>query len=268
MSNSNILTQHHLFSEKLSKPLSILGVIPARYASSRLPGKPLLDVAGKSMIQRVYEQVLQVKAFTKIVVATDDNRIFEHVSLFGGDVFMTAESHESGTDRCAEVSKKCAGFDVVINIQGDEPFINPSQIETLITCFDKPTTQIATLVKKINKFEDLMNVNMPKVVLNVFGEAIYFSRSTIPYYRGVSEIDWLTGHDYYKHIGIYGYRTEILNEITTLPVSRLEQVEALEQLRWLENGYKIQTAITDIETRAVDTQADLEALLANLNNGC
>jgi len=241
--------------------MKIIGIIPARYASSRFPGKPLIDIMGKSMIQRVYDQVKGCASLSEVIVATDDHRIEEHVRSFAGNVMRTSADHQSGTDRCAEIAAKIAGFEVAINIQGDEPFINPLQIELLAACFDNPQTQIATLVKKIEQAEELENSNSPKVILNAQGEALYFSRQTIPYLRGIDQKDWLASHDFYKHIGIYGYRIETLAALTQLPVSTLEKAESLEQLRWLENGYRIQTALTTHETLAVDTPADLEFIL-------
>lgn len=241
--------------------MKVIGIIPARYASSRFPGKPLVDIGGKSMIQRVYEQVKNTSCLHEVIVATDDDRIAEHVKSFAGNVIMTASSHQSGTDRCAEVIAKVSGFDIVINIQGDEPFINPLQIELLASCFDKEETQIATLVKKIHTEDELFNVNIPKVVRNIAGQAIYFSRQTIPYLRGIEQKNWLSKHSYFKHIGIYGYRTDVLKELTHLPISILEETEALEQLRWIEHGYTIQTAETEHETIAVDTQEDLERII-------
>jgi len=241
--------------------MKVIGIIPARYASSRFPGKPLVDIGGKSMIQRVYEQVKNTSCLHEVIVATDDDRIAEHVKSFAGNVIMTASSHQSGTDRCAEVIAKVSGFDIVINIQGDEPFINPLQIELLASCFDKEETQIATLVKKIHTEDELFNVNIPKVVRNIAGQAIYFSRQTIPYLRGIEQKNWLSKHNYFKHIGIYGYRTDVLKELTQLPISILEETEALEQLRWIEHGYTIQTAETEHETIAVDTQEDLERII-------
>jgi len=241
--------------------MKVIGIIPARYASSRFPGKPLVDIGGKSMIQRVYEQVKNTSCLHEVIVATDDDRIAEHVKSFAGNVILTASSHQSGTDRCAEVIAKVSGFDIVINIQGDEPFINPLQIELLASCFDKEETQIATLVKKIHTEDELFNVNIPKVVRNIAGQAIYFSRQTIPYLRGIEQKNWLSKHSYFKHIGIYGYRTDVLKELTQLPISILEETEALEQLRWIEHGYTIQTAETEHETIAVDTQEDLERII-------
>ena len=244
-----------------AKIMKVIGIIPARYASSRFPGKPLIDIAGKSMIQRVYEQVKSASCLHEVIVATDDERIAEHVRSFAGNVAMTSSAHQSGTDRCAEVVSKISGFDIAINIQGDEPFINPLQIELLTSCFNKEDTQIATLVKKIHTTEELFNVNIPKVVRNAQEQAIYFSRQTIPYLRGVEHEQWLSKHTFYKHIGIYGYRTAVLKKLTVLPIGSLEETEALEQLRWIEHGYTIQTAETEHETIAVDTKEDLERII-------
>ncbi|MGJ1436300.1 3-deoxy-manno-octulosonate cytidylyltransferase [Sphingobacterium siyangense] len=241
--------------------MKFLGIIPARYASSRFPGKPLIDIEGKTMIQRVYEQVKKSTKLNDVVVATDDQRIAETVRSFGGEVVMTAEHHQSGTDRCAEVITNIEGYDVAINIQGDEPFIDPTQIDLLAHCFEDTTTQIATLVKEITAEEELFNVNIPKVVRNSKGEAIYFSRQTIPFLRAVENDQWLQKQTFYKHIGIYAYQVDTLKALTQLPISMLEEAEALEQLRWLENGYTIQTAITMHETVAVDTKEDLAKIL-------
>ncbi|WP_333625023.1 3-deoxy-manno-octulosonate cytidylyltransferase [Sphingobacterium siyangense] len=241
--------------------MKFLGIIPARYASSRFPGKPLIDIEGKTMIQRVYEQVKKSTKLNDVVVATDDQRIAETVRSFGGEVVMTAEHHQSGTDRCAEVITNIEGYDVAINIQGDEPFIDPTQIDLLANCFEDTTTQIATLVKEITAEEELFNVNIPKVVRNTKGEAIYFSRQTIPFLRAVEKDQWLQRQTFYKHIGIYAYQVDTLKALTQLPISMLEEAEALEQLRWLENGYAIQTAITTHETVAVDTKEDLAKIL-------
>lgn len=245
--------------------MKILGVIPARFASTRFPGKPLVDIAGKTMIQRVYEQARLATALQEVVVATDDDRILEHVLAFGGQAVMTSNLHQSGTDRCAEVAQKWPEYDAYINIQGDEPFIDPIQIDLVCSCFKDPDTSLATLIKKINTIEELNNPNTPKVVLNLQSEAIYFSRAPIPYFRGLESAHWLENHTYFKHIGIYGYRKEILGLITQLPVSSLEKTEALEQLRWIENGLKIKVAETDIETQAVDTMEDLKSILQNRN---
>ncbi|OOG18918.1 3-deoxy-D-manno-octulosonate cytidylyltransferase [Sphingobacterium sp. CZ-UAM] len=241
--------------------MKFLGIIPARYASSRFPGKPLIDIEGKTMIRRVYEQVKKSKKLTEVIVATDDERIAAEVLSFGGNVLMTSDTHQSGTDRCAEVIANNREYDVVINIQGDEPFINPEQIDLLASCFENPRTKIATLVKEIQTAEELFNQNIPKVVRNTSGEAIYFSRQTIPFLRGVDQAQWLTKQTFYKHIGIYAYQAETLRSLTKLPVSSLEEAEALEQLRWIENGYAIQTAVTSHETVAVDTKEDLDKIL-------
>ena len=240
--------------------LKFLGIIPARYASTRFPAKPLAMLGGKTVIQRVYEQVVGI--LDDAYVATDDERIEEAVKAFGGKVVMTSVNHKSGTDRCYEAYTKIEGdFDVIVNIKGDEPFIQPSQLETVKACFDDIATQIATLVKPFtpeNGFEALENINSPKVVLNKNMNALYFSRSIIPYQRNVEKQDWLKNHTYYKHIGLYAYRAEVLKEITSLPQSSLELAESLEQLRWLENGYTIKAGITEVETIGIDTPQDLE----------
>lgn len=240
--------------------MKFLGIIPARYASTRFPAKPLAILGGKTVIQRVYEQVTGV--LDDAYVATDDERIEAAVKSFGGKVVMTSVHHKSGTDRCYEAYTKIGGdFDVVVNIQGDEPFIQPSQLEALTACFDDTTTQIATLVKPFtadNGFNALENVNSPKVVLNKNMNALYFSRSIIPYQRNAEKDDWLKNHTYYKHIGLYAYRVEVLKEITSLPQSSLELAESLEQLRWIENGYLIKAGITNVETIGIDTPQDLE----------
>ena len=236
----------------------ITGIIPARYASTRFPGKPLVDIHGKSMLQRVYEQCLKSN-LDRLVVATDDERIATHVQTFGGEVTLTASEHKSGTDRIAEAADQLNLEDesIVINIQVDEPFIHPEDINLLIDCFEKPATQIATLVKKIYTIDTLENRNNPKVVLNSNKEALYFSRVPIPHIKGLKKEDWLNHHTFFKHIGIYGYRIAVLKEITQLPCSQLEQKEGLEQLRWLENGYHIQTAESNSESIAVDCPKDL-----------
>jgi 3-deoxy-manno-octulosonate cytidylyltransferase (CMP-KDO synthetase) len=240
--------------------IHIIGVIPARYASTRFPGKPLIDIGGKSMIQRVYEQCKKTSILSDVIVATDDQRIADHVIAFGGKVLMTADTHQSGTDRCAEVVSKYTGkCDVVINIQGDEPFIDPKQIELLASAFHDESTQIATLIKKISSEEEVRNPNVVKAIANKNKQAIYFSRSPIPYRRNPG-ID-IT---YFKHVGIYGYRTKVLAEITQLPMGQLEQAESLEQLRWVENGYHIALKETDMETIAIDTPDDLERVLKNI----
>lgn len=239
--------------------MKFLGIIPARYASTRFPAKPLALLGGKPVIQRVYEQV--VKLLDDAVVATDDERIEAAVKAFGGKVVMTSTSHRSGTDRCYEALTKVDGeFDVVINIQGDEPFIQPSQIRTVMDCFEDSSTQIATLVKPFTPqdgFDALENVNSPKVVVNKQMQALYFSRSIIPFFRNKDKKEWLAGHTYYKHIGLYAYRAEVLKEITQLPQSSLELAESLEQLRWLENGYVIKVGESQVETIGIDTPEDL-----------
>jgi len=238
----------------------IIGIIPARYASTRFPGKPLVDIAGKSMIQRVYEQASKAKSLAKVVIATDDERIAEEVKKFGGDFVFTASTHQSGTDRCAEVIEKLPGFDIVINIQGDEPFIEPAQIDLLASCFIEEKVELATLIKSIESQESIYNPNSPKVVIDVNGRAMYFSRSPIPFIRNGEPGVWAQKHQFYKHIGIYGYRTEALIAITKLPPSSLEIAESLEQLRWIEHGFYIQTKVTDLETVAIDTPEDLKKL--------
>ncbi len=241
--------------------MKIVGIIPARFASTRFPGKPLADIAGKSMIQRVYEQAKKSKSLTDLIVATDDKRIANHVAAFGGTVIMTKETHQSGTDRCFEaIQKFSASADIVINIQGDEPFIHPEQIDLSASCFNSDKVRIATLVKKISSYEELFNVNTPKVILNTNEEAIYFSRQTIPYVREKEKMQWINCHTFYKHIGIYAYTTKTLAEITKLKQSSLELAEGLEQLRWIQNGYKIKTKITDFESIAVDVPDDLKKL--------
>ena len=245
--------------------MKILGIIPARFESSRFPGKPLADIAGKSMIQRVYDQCLKSASLDRLIVATDDFRILEHVKGFGGDAVMTADHHKSGTDRCNEVATLFPQFDICINIQGDEPMIDPLQIDLLCGCFQDESAELATLIKKITLQNELFNPNTPKVIIDKDMEAVYFSRSTIPFLRNVNQDNWLDHHTFYKHIGIYGYRSSILSEIAKLAVSTLEKAESLEQLRWLENGYKIKVAITEMESQAIDTPGDLQDLLAQLN---
>jgi 3-deoxy-manno-octulosonate cytidylyltransferase (CMP-KDO synthetase) len=249
--------------------MKFLGIIPSRYASTRFPGKPLAEMNGKPMIQRVYEQVQG--SVDELYVATDDARIEAAVQVFGGNTVRTGSYHRSGTDRCYEAYCKVgAGYDAVINIQGDEPFIHPEQIELLKSCFATPETQIATLVKPFGSadhFEQaLFDPNTPKVVLNKNKEALYFSRSIIPYIRGKEYTEWLSAHVYYKHIGLYAYRADVLKALAGLPPSPLEQAESLEQLRWLENGYKIKTAVTQRETIGIDTPEDMARALAFLEN--
>jgi len=240
--------------------MNILGIIPARYASTRFPGKPLIEIAGKSMIRRVYEQAKKCVALGEVSVATDDERIYSHVTAFGGQAIMTSENHQSGTDRCAEVASRQPEYDVIINIQGDEPYIDPEQITKLAACFSDEDAQIATLIKKIKTAEELHNPNSPKVLVNKLSEAIYFSRQALPYIRDQDPENWLDYYTYFKHIGIYGYRADILQQITRLPVSTLEVAERLEQLRWVENGYRIKVAETELETHAIDTPRDLQKI--------
>ncbi len=240
--------------------MKFIAIIPARYASTRFPAKPLAQLGGKLVIQRVYEQVKSI--MDDVFVATDDERIFNAVEAFGGCAIMTREDHKSGTDRCYEAYQKTGiQADVVINIQGDEPFIQPSQILALQQCFDDPTTQIATLVKPFEARDGLsalQNPNSPKVVVSDDGRALYFSRSVIPFLRGVPQEEWLSRHTFFKHIGLYAYRAEILGEITSLPQSTLEKAESLEQLRWLDHGYVIRVGQTNVETIGIDTPEDLQ----------
>ncbi|MCL1616274.1 3-deoxy-manno-octulosonate cytidylyltransferase [Bacteroides sp. ET71] len=240
--------------------MKYIGIIPARYASTRFPAKPLAMLGGKTVIERVYEQVSGV--LDDAWVATDDERIADAVRAFGGRVVMTSVHHKSGTDRCREAFENIGQhFDVVVNIQGDEPFIQPSQLETVKACFEDPATEIATLVKPFapaDGLEALENPNSPKVVVDAQMNALYFSRSVIPYLRNVQRSEWLAHHTFYKHIGLYAYRSEVLKAITSLPQSPLELAESLEQLRWLENGYTIKVGITQVETIGIDTPQDLE----------
>lgn len=240
--------------------MKFLALIPARYASTRFPAKSLAILAGKPIIQHVYERVSSI--FEDAYVVTDDTRIEECVKAFGGRCVMTGTHHKSGTDRCFEALEKLgAGFDVVVNVQGDEPFIAASQLETIKQCFADAETQIATLVKPFTPadgIEALENPNSPKVVLDNNNYAVYFSRSVIPYLRGVEKDEWLSHHTFYKHIGLYAYRAEVLKEITSMPLGVLEQAESLEQLRWLQAGYRIKVGTTDVETIGIDTPEDLE----------
>ncbi len=245
--------------------MKILGIIPARWASSRFMGKPLVKIGNKSMIERVYKQSL--KALDYVVIATDDTRIVEDAKRFNGQVVMTSDQHQSGTDRCAEALKlfeKESGqkFDIVINIQGDEPFIQEDQIMDIVNCFNDVDTQIATLIKKITEPEIVFDPSCPKVILNTNSEAIYFSRSTIPYIQDTDEKDWFDKFTFYEHLGLYGYKSDILNKITKLPTSSLEIAESLEQNRWLENGFKIKVEITEYDSQSIDTPDDLEKLLS------
>lgn len=237
--------------------LKFIAIIPARYASSRFPGKPLAVLGGKPVIERVYEQV--TKVLPEAWVATDDQRIFDAVVAFGGRAVMTRADHKSGTDRIEEAAEKIGtDADVIVNIQGDEPFIQPSQIEEVCRQFDDPSTQIATLGKPFTTMDAVDNPNSPKIVTDVNGFALYFSRSVIPFVRGKEHATWMEHFPYLKHLGIYAYRREVLKEVTRLPQSPLELAESLEQLRWLQNGYRIRVGLTDVETVGIDTPADLE----------
>lgn len=237
--------------------MKFIGIIPARYASTRFPGKPLALLGGKTVIQHVYEKVAAV--LEAAYVATDDERIYDVVKSFGGQVVMTRTDHKSGTDRIEEAIEKIGGeWDVVVNVQGDEPFVAKSQLDTICHCFDDPTTQIATLGKPFESMEAVQNPNSPKIVVDNMGFAMYFSRSVIPYVRGKEKSSWLTHYPFLKHLGIYAYRKDVLRQITQLPQSSLEIAESLEQLRWLQNGFKIKVGTTDVETVGIDTPQDLE----------
>lgn len=244
--------------------MKILGVIPARFASTRFPGKPLAMIGDKSMIQRVYEQVKKSTRITHTVVATDDSRIYDHVKSFGGEVCMTKENHPTGTDRCYEAyTLQNQSYDYVINIQGDEPFIQPDQIDLLASTLDGQT-EIATLVKKIEKEEELFTEGEVKVAIDKNGRALYFSRSVIPYVRGLSKEKWMTSFPFMKHVGLYAFRQDILKKVTALPQSSLEQAESLEQLRWMENGFAIMVAETTTESLCIETPEDLDRAVSYL----
>ena len=245
--------------------MTFTAIIPARYASTRFPGKPLAVLGGKTVIQRVYEQVKSV--LSGVYVATDDERIFSCVESFGGKAVMTHKDHQSGTDRIQEaVEKTATQADVIINVQGDEPFIQPSQIKTLMQLFDDPSTQIGTLGKLFESMEAVENPNSPKIVTDMKGFALYFSRSVIPYIRGKERQNWFNGYPFLKHLGVYAYRREVLSEVTKLPQSSLEKAESLEQLRWLQNGYRIRVGMTDVETVGIDTPEDLQRAEEFLKN--
>lgn len=237
--------------------MKFIGIIPTRYASTRFPGKPLALLGGKPVIQHVYEKVAAV--LEAAYVATDDERIYDVVKSFGGQVVMTRTDHKSGTDRIEEAIEKIGGeWDVVVNVQGDEPFVAKNQLDTICHCFDDPTTQIATLGKPFESMEAVQNPNSPKIVVDNMGFAMYFSRSVIPYVRGKEMSSWLTHYPFLKHLGIYAYRKDVLRQVTQLPQSSLELAESLEQLRWLQNGFKIKVGTTDVETVGIDTPQDLE----------
>ena len=240
----------------------IVGIIPARYASSRFPGKPLIDIKGKSMIQRVYEQAIKSKLLNKVVVATDDERIFNHVVNFGGQAVMTATHHPSGTDRCWDALQQLEEeYQYVINIQGDEPLIEPAQIDELAAILQDGETALATQMMVIDNYETLFDKGEVKIVLNVNKEALYFSRMVIPFIKEIDEKEWHLHHHYFRHVGMYAYRQDVLKKITQLPVSSLEIAESLEQLRWLENGISIKCIITKYESHCIDTAEDLKKLL-------
>lgn len=244
--------------------MKILGIIPARYASTRFPGKPLTTINGKSMIQRVYEQSLKSKLLSDVVVATDDQRIYDAVVAFGGKVMMTSSEHNSGTDRCCEIVEKTDGqYDAVVNIQGDEPFINPEQINQIAELISLKDSQIASLCKPIKDEDELFDNNVVKVVFNVNGDALYFSRQTIPFLRKCEKDErlWMSERTFYKHIGIYAYKVDVLKQIAKLEQSGLELAECLEQLRWLENSYKIKMGVTEYESYSIDTPQDVEKCL-------
>jgi len=234
-------------------------IIPARFLSTRFPGKPLAILGDKPIIQWVYENAS--KTIPHVYVATDDERIFDTVEAFGGKAVYTSPNHQSGTDRCAEAARKVAEtlqVDVVINVQGDEPFIRPEQIEALKACFNTSETEIATLIKPITNAAEITNINRPKVVINKNQEALYFSRSPIPFVRDAKPEEWISRNTFYSHIGMYAYRFDVLQKLTQLPVGLLEKAESLEQLRWLENGFRIKTAPTTFENIGIDTPEDLE----------
>lgn len=247
--------------------MNIAGIIPARYASTRFPGKPLALIGGISMIRRVYEQCIKASSLNYVVVATDDVRIADHVNAFKGNVVMTSTDHHSGTDRCNEalnhlmIAHPDLKFDVVVNIQGDEPFIDPTQIDAVAACFKDPMVDIATLARPIDSEEELLNPNAVKVVIGNKKQALYFSRSPIPFIRGISQNEWISHGSFLKHLGLYAYRSKVLNDIASLPPGILENFESLEQLRWLENGYHISVELTDKESISIDTPEDITKLI-------
>jgi len=243
----------------------IAGIIPARYASTRFPGKSLADIDGKSMIQRVYEAAAKSTSLSKLIVATDDERILRHVLDFGGDAVMTTATHPTGTDRCLDALQQIGpGYNYVINIQGDEPFINPAQIDDLAEVLKDGSVELATQMIPVATSEELFDQGEVKIVLNSDMEAMYFSRMVIPFIKGVDEKDWHRHHTYYRHVGMYAYRRDVLEKITQLPVSSLEQAESLEQLRWLEHGFKIKCTITRYESHCIDTPEDIVKVLRRM----
>jgi len=244
--------------------MKFVGIIPSRYASSRFPGKPLALINGKTMIQRVYEQ--SKLALKHVYVATDDERIENEVKRFGGKVVITSANHESGTDRLAEATiiienETGIKFDIVVNIQGDEPFIQPEQIEQIKSCFEDPKAEIATLIKEIDNSEDIFDANKPKVICDKNMNAICFSRSPIPFLRNIDKPEWHIKHKYYRHIGMYAYKSDTLQSLTKLPQSSLELAESLEQMRWIENGYKIKVKETLFDSKGIDTPEDLKNII-------
>jgi 3-deoxy-manno-octulosonate cytidylyltransferase (CMP-KDO synthetase) len=241
--------------------MKILGIIPARYASTRFPGKPLISIMGKSMLQRVYEQAKKSTKLTDVIIATDDDRIAQHSNGFGAKVVSTKAEHPSGTDRCYEAYKKAnCSYDYIINIQGDEPFIDPGQID-LLAGLCNGDTELATLMIKCNSNDVLFDKGEVKITLNHLNEALYFSRMVIPYIKGIDEKEWHMHFNYFRHVGMYAYRTDILEKVTKLQPSPLEKAESLEQLRWLENGYKIKCAETLHDSHCIDTPEDVEKVL-------
>lgn len=239
-----------------------LGIIPARYASTRFPGKPLVDIQGKTIIRRVYEQASKASSLGAVVVATDDERIYKEVESFGGKVVMTSIHHKNGTERCVEALEKQGheNWDVVVNVQGDEPFIHPEQIDKVVGCFMNSNVQIATLARFLTNEKDLHNPSIIKVVRKNTGDALYFSRSPIPYCRDANGDNWVSKHNYLKHIGLYAFRTRVVEKLVSLAPSALELAESLEQLRWLENGYPIHVELTDQESVSIDTPEDLQKI--------
>lgn len=243
----------------------IAGIIPARYASTRFPGKSLIDIQGKTMIRRVYEEASKSKSLNRIVVATDDERIAEHVRSFGGEAIMTSAGHPSGTDRCWDALQQIGNiYRYVINIQGDEPFINPEQIDELASVLNDNSVELATQMIPVTNHDELFDKGEVKIVLNENMEALYFSRMVIPYIKGVDEKLWHQHHTYYRHVGMYAYRRDILEKITRLPVSSLEKAESLEQLRWLQHGFKIKCVVTRFESHCIDTPEDVEKVLRRM----
>ncbi|PPK86502.1 3-deoxy-manno-octulosonate cytidylyltransferase (CMP-KDO synthetase) [Neolewinella xylanilytica] len=242
----------------------ILAVIPARYASTRFPGKPLIDLGGETLVQRVYKAVSAVTTIDQVVVATDDDRIFDHVRQFGGEAVMTSADHPSGTDRVAEAAAHYPDARIVVNVQGDEPFIRPDQLAAVLDCFASDRTQIATLAAPIRDEHALLSPNVVKVVRDAAGRALYFSRHAIPYLRDVAIGRWIDEGKHLQHVGLYAFRTAVLAELTRLSPTPLELAESLEQLRWLSAGYAIQVALTDRGSLGIDTPADVEEALLRL----